>query len=87
MRTFVGFLVGFVALLLVFVAAFALQGRGAREYAARVAREATGPGACREVARGVQSPPDMTRCEVRREGGTLVVQLSLESGRTYLARR
>ena len=87
MRTFAWFLVGFVVLVLVFVAAFAVQGQGVRTYALRVAGDAQGVGACAKVAPDVKAPANLTRCEVRREAGRVVVQVTLEDGRAYLVLR
>ncbi|GGL18567.1 hypothetical protein GCM10010844_41780 [Deinococcus radiotolerans] len=94
-RTFVTVLVVFFALVGVIVATLAVQGRGVRDYAVRVAQAAlaerpspnvgfTRP--CGEVVPG-PLPAQAQACEVRVEGGAAHVTVQVQGGRAYVIQR
>ncbi|WP_309857878.1 hypothetical protein [Deinococcus soli (ex Cha et al. 2016)] len=94
-RTFVTVLVVFFTLVGLVVATLAWQGRGVRDYAARVAQAAlagkpspnvgfTRP--CGEVVPG-PLPAQAQSCEVRVEGGAARVTVEVQGGRAYVIQR
>ncbi|MXV18979.1 hypothetical protein [Deinococcus xianganensis] len=94
-RTFVTVLVVFFALVGVVVATLAWQGRGVRDYAARVADAVlagkpspnvgfTRP--CGEVVPG-PLPAQAQSCEVRVEDGAARVTVGVQGGRSYVIER
>ncbi|GGN38870.1 hypothetical protein GCM10010842_22120 [Deinococcus daejeonensis] len=94
-RTFVTVLVVFFALVGVVVATLAWQGRGVRDYAARVAQAAlaakpspnvgfTRP--CGEVVPG-PLPAQAQSCEVSLVGGAARVTVGVQGGRSYVIER
>lgn len=95
LRTFVTVLVVFFALVGVVVATLAVQGRGVRDYAARVAGAAlaakpspnvgfTRP--CGEVVPG-PLPAQAQSCEVSVDGGAVRVTVQVQGGRAYVIER
>ncbi|MEW6420917.1 MAG: hypothetical protein AB1511_04210 [Deinococcota bacterium] len=88
MRTFLLILLAFVAGIMMLVAAFAWQGRAAREYAREAVQAAERAGRSapvRECADLLNRRPPATvqSCVVRAERGQLFAIVTLEGGRAF----
>lgn len=94
MRSFGLIVLGFVAMVAVFAAVFTWQVRSVRSYAGRVLSDASrvaGPYSrnCTALSKAPPpSTPQVQSCQVTRAAsGRVSVQITLASGRTYVAAR